>query len=263
MNGVQFLMEKVWHINKPVRIPDYCCSYGFLGLMLLPLLPKGSTYIGIDFTEGMLKKGKKLSHAILRHVNNGEQLLRKMAEFLGDGGLLVTMEYIREFEVDDLYIDGLNYSYLCEQEGLTKLWKTELQKCRRYISETIMEKILLFNLTKEKEKLVRALSDNMRIKVITVSADKYTSMLEDIAEQKTIFGMAPYAGAIPPESLLLFCNVTEKHLNRLLFSLKQKGTAISYKAVLTETNKKWNPIQLFAEMAREKAKYVSYEQNRK
>ena len=131
MNGVQFLMEKVWHINKPVRIPDYCCSYGFLGLMLLPLLPKGSTYIGIDFTEGMLEKGKKLSHAILRHVNNGEQLLRKMAEFLGDGGLLVTMEYIREFEVDDLYIDGLNYSYLCEHEGLTKLWKTELQKCRR------------------------------------------------------------------------------------------------------------------------------------
>lgn len=123
-----------------------------------------------------------------------------------------------------------------------------------------MEKILLFNLTRKDEELVRTLSDNMRIKVITVSADRYSSLLADIAEQKTVFGMAPYTGDIPAESLLVFCDVTEKHLNRFLFSLKQKGAAISYKAVLTDTNKKWNPIQLFAEMAKEKAMYASYEQ---
>lgn len=123
-----------------------------------------------------------------------------------------------------------------------------------------MEKILLFNLTRKDEELVRTLSDNMRIKVITVSADRYSSLLADIAEQKTVFGMAPYTGHIPAESLLVFCDVTEKHLNRFLFSLKQKGAVISYKAVLTDTNKKWNPIQLFAEMAKEKAMYDSYEQ---
>lgn len=153
LDYVQFLIEKVWHIDKPVRILDCCCGYGFLGLMLLPLLPKGSTYTGIDFTEEMLEEGKRLfaeeglqanfilsdifnvkpttkydmviSQAVLRHVNNGEQLLRKMTEFLDDGGLLVSMECNREFEVDGLYIDGLDYSYLCEHEGLTKLWKTE------------------------------------------------------------------------------------------------------------------------------------------
>ena len=150
---VQFLIEKVWHIDKPVRILDCCCGYGFLGLMLLPLLPNGSTYTGIDFTKEMLEEGKKLfaeeglqanfilndifnvkptakydiviSQAVLRHVNNGEQLLREMTEFLDDGGLLISMECNREFEADGLYIDGLDYAYLCEHEGLTKLWKTE------------------------------------------------------------------------------------------------------------------------------------------
>lgn len=118
-----------------------------------------------------------------------------------------------------------------------------------------MEKLLLFNLTKEAERTVKSLADNMRIKVLTVPADRYTALLENIVEEKTIFGETAYAGYVPAESLLLFCEVTEKHLNRFLFSLKQRGTVISYKAVLTDTNKKWTPLQLFAEMAREKAMY--------
>ena len=45
---MEFLIEKVWKINNPVDLIDFGCGIGFMGLMLLPLLPKGSTYTGID-----------------------------------------------------------------------------------------------------------------------------------------------------------------------------------------------------------------------
>lgn len=57
---MQFLIEKVWKIEKPVKVLDCGCGFGFLGLLLMPLLPKGSTYTGIDLAEGLLKEGEKL-----------------------------------------------------------------------------------------------------------------------------------------------------------------------------------------------------------
>lgn len=43
----------------------------------------------------------------------------------------MSMECNREFEVDGLYIQGMNYSELCQHAGLTKLWKMELEKQNR------------------------------------------------------------------------------------------------------------------------------------
>ena len=39
----QFLISQVWKIDKPVSVLDCGCGYGFLGLLLFPYLPKGST----------------------------------------------------------------------------------------------------------------------------------------------------------------------------------------------------------------------------
>lgn len=118
-----------------------------------------------------------------------------------------------------------------------------------------MEKILLFHLTEEAEVLVKKLAADMRIKVITVEEASYLMPLEKIAKQQHAGPAAVYMGTIPAESLIVFCELSEKHLNRMLFALKQCRTRISYKAVLTETNRKWNPLQMYAEMAREKAMY--------
>lgn len=41
---LEFLVQRVWKIEKSVDIIDYGCGYGYLGLKLLPLLPEGSTY---------------------------------------------------------------------------------------------------------------------------------------------------------------------------------------------------------------------------
>lgn len=58
--------------------------------------------------------------------------------------------------------------------------------------------------------------------------------------------------AMPPESLLLFCDVSQKHLDKILFALRQKKISIDYKAVLTDTNRRWTLARLYMEMEREK-----------
>ena len=52
----RFLISQVWKIEHPVSVLDCGCGYGFLGLLLLPHLPEGSTYTGIDFAEDLVKK---------------------------------------------------------------------------------------------------------------------------------------------------------------------------------------------------------------
>ena len=58
------------------------------------------------------------------------------------------------------------------------------------------------------------------------------------------------------ESLIVFCDVTDKHMDKLLFEMRQKSFDVSFKAVLTDTNRKWNIKQMLVEMRREKFEYM-------
>ena len=60
---LKFLVCNVWQISKPVEILDCGGGYGALGLMILPLLPKGSRYVGGDFSEKMIAEAKNGSIA--------------------------------------------------------------------------------------------------------------------------------------------------------------------------------------------------------
>ncbi|HKM35552.1 MAG TPA: methyltransferase domain-containing protein [Lachnospiraceae bacterium] len=156
---VQFLVQAVWKITKPVTILDCGCGYGAMGLLLMPLLPEGSKYVGIDFSENLIQEAQNIygkmdydtefivsdimdykanrkydmviSQAVLRHVNEGKTFLNKMIDYANPGGIVVSMECNREFEADGLYIEGMDYRELCEHEGLKKMWKTELEKQNR------------------------------------------------------------------------------------------------------------------------------------
>lgn len=57
---LDFLIQRVWKLNEPVRIIDYGCGYGYLGLKLLPMLPKGSSYTGVDKGEALIRKAKDI-----------------------------------------------------------------------------------------------------------------------------------------------------------------------------------------------------------
>lgn len=150
----RFLISQVWKLDQPVSMLDCGCGYGFLGLLLLPHMPAGSTYTGVDFAQELIEKGKALferqklnarflcrnvleysadnqydfviCQAVLRHLDNPEAFLQKMISFAKPGGYVVCIDANREFECCGLYIDGMNYQELCRHEGLEKKWKTEL-----------------------------------------------------------------------------------------------------------------------------------------
>lgn len=66
---LEFLIKYVWKINTPIKIIDFGCGYGYLGMKLLPLLPKGSTYTGIDIGKELLQTAEKAFQNSLFEVN--------------------------------------------------------------------------------------------------------------------------------------------------------------------------------------------------
>lgn len=200
---VHFLISQVWKIDKPISVLDCGCGYGFLGLLLLPYLPEGSTYTGIDFAEDLIKKGKTLfkrqkikadflcknifeysaenqydfvvCQAVLRHLDNPAAFIQKMIHFAKPDGYVVCIEANREFECCGLYIDGMDYQALCKHEGLEKKWKTELtMQGRDYAvairTAHIMQKLGLVNVD------VRM---NDKVEFVTTQSTDYNEIKND------------------------------------------------------------------------------------
>lgn len=118
------------------------------------------------------------------------------------------------------------------------------------------EKILLYNV-KEPQDIIKAAS-NMRIASGFINeSDSYKTLAELAAEVKGIpSDVAGYHSQEDKESLVIFCDVTYKHMDRLLFEMRQKNTGVTFKAVLTDANKKWNISQMLVEMRRERFEYM-------
>lgn len=141
---MEFLIKKVWEIREPVSLLDCGCGWGFLADALLPLLPLGSSYTGIDFAGELIEEAGNIfgerenirficgdffeynpgiqydmviSQLVLRHLDRPEEFLDKMISFCRGGGLTVCIDVNREFESDGLYIEGMDYYYLCKNPG--------------------------------------------------------------------------------------------------------------------------------------------------
>lgn len=150
---LKFLVEKVWCIASPVRIIDFWCGDGYLGKKLMEVLPKGSTYTGVDshnfivkakdnfvdmdlsvdFIESDLyqlntnhKYDLAICQACLRHLKRPMEVISKMVDVVEKGGMVVCVEVNREFENDGTYIDGIGYDDLCTNFDYHPLWRTEL-----------------------------------------------------------------------------------------------------------------------------------------
>lgn len=152
---LEFLVNKVWCITRPINIIDFGCGYGFLGTVLLPILPSGSTYTGVDISDTLIDEAKALfkeseyktefiksdinmfnakdkydmaiCQAFLRHLPNPKEILKKMIDSVSIGGMVVCVEVNREFDNVGLYVQGMDQISGSKTSIMQKLWKTELE----------------------------------------------------------------------------------------------------------------------------------------
>lgn len=121
------------------------------------------------------------------------------------------------------------------------------------------EKLMLYNLSPGDAAVVKKLADNMRIKVIEVSESQYGCSLGEVYDGKPAdTGAQPILGSTPSASLLVMANLTEKHMDSLLYNIRSNSLGIDYKAVLTDTNRTWNVARMMFEMEKEKRLFYAY-----
>lgn len=150
---IEFLVRTVWKIENPVHLIDFGCGYGYLGLKLLPLLPKGSTYTGIDLGDKLLHEARELfaplpykavflqgdiqeislerkydiaiSHAFLLHVPNPMDTLKKMIDCVVDTGKVITFEPHWISNASNFYLQGHDQSRFVQLGLLQKLYEQD------------------------------------------------------------------------------------------------------------------------------------------
>ena len=114
-----------------------------------------------------------------------------------------------------------------------------------------MEKLLLIQITPEDA--ILNLAQRMHIRTVSVSPNDY---------QKSIGQLAGFPDQTATRtSVLIFCNVKERHQNQILEKLRTMDVSITYKAILTPTNRHWTVFQLYDELHREHCAMAGKEQD--
>jgi SAM-dependent methyltransferase len=150
---VEFLIDKVWRITKPINIVDFGCGYGYLCDLLMPLLPKESAYTGIDKSKELLNFAEKhlssysfdvelicadlneymsikkydlaISQAVLRHIPQPINILKKMAESVVDDVWVIRFEGDRPIEDAGFYSSDIDYRDMGQSLLFQKKWSHE------------------------------------------------------------------------------------------------------------------------------------------
>lgn len=118
---LEFLVTKVWKLDKQCRVIDFGCGSGRFGQMLMPLLPEGSTYTGFDPTPALIEEARRLfanapfksyffdgdahkapfeddsfdvaiSQAVLMHIPNAMGAIQEMIRVTRHGGMVITCD---------------------------------------------------------------------------------------------------------------------------------------------------------------------------
>ncbi|MGE7864834.1 class I SAM-dependent methyltransferase [Bacillus paramycoides] len=153
---LSFLVNSVWKISEPVHIVDYGCGYGYIGLALLPLLPVGSKYTGIDRGETLIAEARELfralpyesefiegdatenelknkydiavCHAFLLHMNSPKTMLQKMINSIKGVGKIICFEPHWISNMSSYVLDGVNQSEIIQLGVLQRLFERDVQK---------------------------------------------------------------------------------------------------------------------------------------
>jgi len=148
---LEFLVKGVWKVSEPVNVVDFGCGYGFLGLKLLPLLPEGSKYTGVDKGRDLIAMAESLfsdtpyltefhisdvdefqqdakfdiavCHALLLHMSDPKKTLQRMKSSVKRNGLVICFEPFWLSAMSHTYVHDVPQSEIVKIGILQKLYE--------------------------------------------------------------------------------------------------------------------------------------------
>ena len=110
--------------------------------------------------------------------------------------------------------------------------------------------ILMYNCSGEEFSKLKQIFAMLRLRMRVVEPDRYHVPLAELAQGK---GEPGEAAEPLSEPMLVFCGLGEALLNQVLEVIRlSKLPPIPLKAVMTETNRSWNTLQLHEELLKER-----------
>lgn len=153
---LRFLVETVWQIHKPVHVIDFGCGFGHVGLRLLPFLPEGSSYTGIDAGVELIEVARQLfqklpypvefivgdfhtisiektydlavCHAVLLHLSEPVRLLTKMIHHVKAGGKMIAFEPHWNAAMASYSFEGIDQSSVIPIGLLQRLFERDAKR---------------------------------------------------------------------------------------------------------------------------------------
>ena len=118
-----------------------------------------------------------------------------------------------------------------------------------------MEKILAIACSEAQIEILKKVTGDMKIRLQRVPEKDTDHTLEEILNSGSDEKVSGEEVSDGENSLVIFCDLTEKHLDHVLARLREKKAGLCYKAVLTPTNRKWNLQKLYINMEMEKKQF--------
>lgn len=117
--------------------------------------------------------------------------------------------------------------------------------------------VLVYQLTKEKEKAVQEICRKQNIRMKTVGKELYNQPLGFLAGIAGIKKQpVSFTGEALEGEMLVFCGLTEEVLDSFLSAYKETGVEkVALKAIVTPHNIFWNSVQLYQELLKEQRQW--------
>lgn len=151
---LEFLLTRVLGITQPIDIIDFGCGTGYLGLRIMPLMPDGSTYTGIDKGEELIRTARDLfsrspfdadfvvgdvtsvelpegrygmavCQALLLHLSDPKATLSRMIRCTKPGGKVVCMEPHRNGFLANHIVHELDINKAKNPTMLQRIWEND------------------------------------------------------------------------------------------------------------------------------------------